>query len=128
MYELDQKIYIGSSVNIQKRHTTHIYTSKKSPSSNFHKFINDNQGFEKVSFSILYLTNNYYEKFISLYPNYKLSKGEKVLLKKLTNLQIRILEQSLITYLLNNKTNLLNKQSIVSYQYLEWDKQWYFIK
>ena len=127
MYELDQKIYIGSSVNIQKRHTTHIYTSKKSPSSNFHKFINDNQGFEKVSFSILYLTNNYYEKFISLYPNYKLSKGEKVLLKKLTNLQIRILEQSLITYLLNNKTNLLNKQSIVSYQYLEWDKQWFFI-
>lgn len=73
-------------------------------------------------------TNNYYEKFISLYPNYKLSKGEKVLLKKLTNLQVRILEQSLITYLFNNKTNLLNKQSIVSYQYLEWDKQWYFIK
>lgn len=44
----------------------------------------------------IYISTNYLKKFNLLYPLYKLSKGEWIILKYVTDLTIKILEQSLI--------------------------------
>jgi hypothetical protein len=48
--------------------------------------------------SSIYLNTNYLKKFQEIYPKYKLSKGEWIILTKLNDLIIKILEQSLIDY------------------------------
>jgi len=53
-------------------------------------------GFLTYKILPLYYCCNYLKKFKLLYPNYKLSKGEFILLSSITDLQLKTLEMSLI--------------------------------
>lgn len=82
--------YIGSSINVKQRYQTH-------KSRTFSKNIDNFVEVKDLDLNIIYLTRNYLLEFKLLYPSIHLSKGEWVFLNKLTDLHIRILEQSLIT-------------------------------
>lgn len=81
-----------------------------------------------IEYTILpvYFCTNYLKKFELLNPDYRLSKGEKTLLLSITELIIRILEQSLIIKFkpkLNIHNNVAIRQIKWDDSYLvEWDK------
>jgi hypothetical protein len=74
----------------------------------------------KFSIDIVYLATSYLKKFKNIYPKYKLSKGEWILLYYMTDLTIRILEQSLIIYYRPK----LNFNYTVSIKYFDWDDRY----
>lgn len=113
--------YIGSTSNLIKRiqsHNTNVlnvvknlpYIKKDSVrnqpgkpvnSKLFDYFIKDEiRHIGELSYKILpiYLGYNYLKKFLLLYPDYKLSRGEWILLSSITDFIIKLLEQSLINY------------------------------
>jgi hypothetical protein len=59
----------------------------------------------------VYFCTNYLKKFANLNPDYKLSKGEWILLTSITDLLVKILEQSLIVKF-KPKLNTLNNVAI----------------
>jgi hypothetical protein len=59
----------------------------------------------------VYFCTNYLKKFANLNPDYKLSKGEWILLTSITELIIKILEQSLIV-MFKPKLNMVNNVTI----------------
>lgn len=67
-----------------------------------------NNGFITYKILPLYYCCNYLKKFKLLHPSYKLSKGEFMLLSSITDLQLNILEKSLV-YCFNPKLNELKK-------------------
>jgi hypothetical protein len=74
---------------------------------------------DKLSFNIkiLYLNTNYLKLFKTIYSDYKLSKGEYILLRKITDFFSKFLEQSLIIKF-NPKLNITNK---VVFTHFEWE-------
>jgi hypothetical protein len=66
---------------------------------------------------IVYLNTNYLNKFKSIYPDYKLSKGELILLKRIIDFIIRFLEQSL----LHNFHPFLNMAEKAIFKHFEWN-------
>jgi hypothetical protein len=123
-----QSYYIGSSINIKKRFLQHKKQKMVNIFKSFnHKFdlnltLTDKNLYYFFKFGSLYITIDYLKEFKYLYPNYKLSKGEWIILNKLTDLHVKILEQSLIY---NYKPNL-NKSQTVSYRFIEWRKEWLY--
>lgn len=75
-----------------------------------------------IEYTILpvYICTNYLKRFELLNPDYKLSKGERLLLLSITDLIIRILEQSLIVKF-KPKLNILNKVAI---RRIEWEDKY----
>lgn len=125
--------YIGSSTNLRDRmktHTTNInsfLSNRNSSLSEFFKFYlnfckkqksksNDSLNF---NIKILYLSTNYLNLFRLIYPHYRLSKGEWLLLSKITDFFIKILEASLIIKF-HPKLNSTNK---VVLKYFEWSDE-----
>lgn len=90
---INQDFYIGSSINIKKRLSYHI----SSTIPTFTKGIDKKEFI--CNFGTLYITTDYLLEFKKIHPNYILSKGEWLILNKLTDLHIKILEQSLLFYL-----------------------------
>lgn len=107
--------YIGSSIDILNRVKTHnlnleneIYSvlglSRKAKKSFFTESIlpyyieSEISTNYELSYKIhpIYIYTNYLNKFSLLHPQHRLSKGEWILLKYITDLIIKILEQSLI--------------------------------
>ena len=110
------KRYIGSTMNFQSRVHAHISDSKN-PSSKFHKFVYENS-WNDFTFGTIYETTNYLTEFKLRYPNYVLSHGEMIILSHLTQLEIRTLEQSLISQF-SPELNLLEREVVFSYT--TWD-------
>jgi hypothetical protein len=84
----------------------------------------------------IYITKDYLQEFKTLYPNYTLSKGEWLILNKITDLHYKILELSMIYNLDEFKTEKhfnsfseqsLNKDFKVAYRFSEWKKEWLFL-
>jgi hypothetical protein len=72
--------------------------------------------------SPVYISTNYLKKFELLNPQYKLSKGEWILLTSITDLLVKILEQSLIVKFkpkLNTLNNVAIKHFVWHDRYLE---------
>jgi len=133
--------YIGSSINILDRVKNHnsnieniIYEllynlglssenyCKCKPDANklWYNFIESEIKYnEELNYKIIpiYFSTNYLNKFQLLHPKYKLSKGEWIILKYITDLTIKILEQSLI-YKFQPKLNILENVYI---QYYSWN-------
>ena len=107
--------YIGSSTDIINRVKTHNSTIRDSINRIF--MTNHKEKTKPFEVSILpyfipseilenhelcykiqpiYISTNYLKKFEALYPQYRLSKGEWIILKYITDLIVKILEQSLI--------------------------------
>jgi hypothetical protein len=118
--------YIGSTINIKNRiksHNKNIDSLGKNLSEIFKYFLNSEIHENKIiEYKIrpIYLGINYFTKFKNLFTDYKLSKGEWLLLKKITELIIRILEQSLI---LNYKPKLNSAEKIAIGQ-IDWRDEW----
>jgi predicted GIY-YIG superfamily endonuclease len=118
--------YIGSTTNIKNRiksHNNKINSFDKDLSELFKYFLNSEiHENKKIEYKIrpIYLGINYFTKFKNLFPDYKLSKGEWLLLKKITELIIKILEQSLI---LNYKPKLNSAEKIAIGQ-IDWRDEW----
>jgi hypothetical protein len=118
--------YIGSTTNIKDRiksHNNNINSFDKDLSELFKYFLNSEIHENKIiEYKIrpIYLGINYLIKFKILFTDYKLSRGEWLLLKKITELIIKILEQSLI---LNYKPKLNSAEKIVIGQ-IEWRDEW----
>lgn len=119
IHKNNKDCYIGSSIDISSRYKNHKYNFKKS-TTHFALYLRSNNGLNDFNFGMVYLTTNYFLKFTTLFPNYKLSKGEGFLLYSLTELHIKILEQTMITRLKPN----LNGLNYVSFNNLEWRKEW----
>nr|YP_010697781.1 NADH dehydrogenase subunit 4 [Porodaedalea niemelaei]WCF76677.1 NADH dehydrogenase subunit 4 [Porodaedalea niemelaei] len=122
--------YIGSTANIKNRFKTHTlninnyYVNNSTKGlSNFLKYflINEYNGKKPTNFNIniVYLTTNYLNKFQEIYPNYKLSKGEWILLNKITDFIVKILEESLILHF-HPKLNSAKK---VVFKHFEWNDE-----
>jgi DNA-binding CsgD family transcriptional regulator len=110
-------IYIGSSINTSKRineHKKKFYSLSLDP-----RYGTEDKFFQ---FGLFYSTTNYLLEFKKLYPEYKLSLGEFLILKKLTDFNIRTVEQIFIDYYKPN----LNVMRIVPYRFVEWRKVWLF--
>ena len=118
--------YIGSSTNLKQRINTYNSTLNNLNGKNF---LNVKLNWELKSLilwedfdvdyeiNVLYLTNNYINLFESYYPDYKLNKGEYILLKKITDFYIKVLETSLI----NTYTPLLNMANAGYLKHVNWE-------
>lgn len=73
----------------------------------------------RLNIRILYLNTNYLNLFRSIYPKYKLDKGEKILLSKITEILIKWLESSLI-YNFQPKLNIAEK---ALFKHIEWNDE-----
>jgi hypothetical protein len=104
--------YIGSSINIQQRDKNH----------NIKKLLLNRKGDENLGhkLGLIYKTTDYLKKFKELYPSYTLSKGEWVFLSKLTDMHLKLLEQSLLT----SFEPILNKTYKATPKYLGWKREW----
>lgn len=72
-----------------------------------------------LQIKILYLSTNYLNLFKSIYSDYKLDKGEYLLLSKITDFLVKLLESSLIRKF-QPKLNIENK---VFFKHLEWNDE-----
>lgn len=88
------KQYIGSAMNFQNRMQVH-FSDIRHPSTIFHKFVSD-YTWNKFTYGPIYKTTNYLTEFKTRYPKYVLTLGEIIILSHLTQLETRVLEQSLI--------------------------------
>lgn len=117
-------LYIGSTTNLVdkgkyltnniRKIIKNIPSKPKRCNTNIERFIESeitHNGFLTYNILPVYFCCNYLNKFKSLYPEYKLSKGEFILLSSITDLTIKILEKSLITYF-KPKLNKLNYAEI----------------
>lgn len=134
--------YIGSSLNIKNRLISHkeskTYSVYSEDTKEFIRYKNLTDVENEIKFKCgnLYITKDYLIEFKKLYPKYTLSKGEWLILNKLTDLHIKLLEQSLIYNLEEFKTekhmNSFSEQSLnsifhVAYRFAEWKKEWLFL-
>lgn len=87
--------YIGSAVNFGDRLRVH-QKEINNPKTYFHKYVFEHGGFSNFKWGPIYQTTNYLKLFRTINPYYKLSKGEVVILTHLTQLEARVLEQSLL--------------------------------
>lgn len=135
--------YIGSTINIKDRVRDHYlkiqriiekvtkdgfynnrdvktyYNSNKLEYYIASEIINHKINLEYTILPIYFCTN-YLKNFEMLNPEYELSKGERLLLISITELIIRILEQSLILEF-KPKLNILNKVGI---RYFDWNNSY----
>ena len=63
-----------------------------------HFFTDKNGGLNEITWSPLIITPNFYKLFISMNPDYVISKGEIQILVALTQFMPRVLEQSYISH------------------------------
>jgi hypothetical protein len=75
------------------------------------------QNLLNLNINVLYLSPNYFNLFKLIYPDYCLSKGEWLLLSKITDFLIKTLEENLITEF-QPKLNFHNK---VVFKHVEWE-------
>ena len=113
------KLYIGSSLNVKIRHQAHKDKLRKTKLSKFNKFIKLH-GWKGFKLGVIYNTYNLLQEFKQNHPTYKLSKGEAIFLIQLSELHIKLLEQSLITILKPN----LNSSDNVNFVYNAWGLNW----
>lgn len=128
--------YIGSTTNIKDRFKTHSHNinsyikMKKNTLNEYFKYFLDSEiSYLKskegqkyalyFKISTLYLFPNYLNKFLSIYPNYRLSKGEWLLLDMINDLIIKTLEESLMIKF-KPKLNIAKK---VAFKHFEWDDE-----
>ena len=107
--------YIGSAMNFNERIQLHR-KKVRSSSSKFHKFVSKNSWNDFV-FGTVYETTHYLMEFKSRFPTYNLSIGEMIILSHLTQLEARVLEQSLITKF----SPKLNSEKEVVFSYTSWN-------
>jgi hypothetical protein len=134
--------YIGSSINIKNRLRSHkqstYFSVYSEESKDFIKYNNLTDIDNEIKFKCgsIYITKDYLQEFKKLYPNYNLSKGEWLILSKITDLHYKILELSMIYNLDEFKTEKhfnsfseqsLNKDFKVAYRFSEWKKEWLFL-
>lgn len=140
--DINKQYYIGSTSNFNyrfKSHSKHVedfmyYKSENSSStaslsgSRYKNIqLNEIQKFfllkdEKISnfnANILYLNINYLNLFKFIYPNYKLNKGELILLKIITDFINKFLEQSL----LHKFHPFLNMADYAIFKHFEWNDE-----
>lgn len=115
-HTLTGKQYIGSAMNFSGRMQLHRQQVRH-PLSKFHKFVSKNSWANFV-FGTVYETTNYLTEFKSRYPTYVVSSGEMIILSHLTHLEMRTLEQSLITKFVP-ELNTLEKD--VTFSYTIWN-------
>lgn len=117
--------YIGSSINIFSRIKDHYkrindnlnLNSDLIPNNIYDYFIHSekkNNKYESFNIFPLYLNTNYLIKFLKINPNYLLNKGEYLLLHLISDINLKILEESSIKYL-NSRLNTLYN---VSFNYI----------
>jgi len=114
-----EKLYFGSSLNVQIRHKAHKDELRKTKLSKFNKFIKLH-GWKGFKLGVIYNTFNLFQEFKKNHPTYKLSKGEAIFLLQLSELHVKLLEQSLITIFKPN----LNSSGKVNFVYNTWDLNW----
>jgi hypothetical protein len=133
-----KQYYLGSTINFKNRfksHTNHIenFLKDKKLSFTYEKFtyekfqLNEIQAFyllndkniSNFEIKILYLNTNYLNKFISIYPDYKLNKGELILLKRINDFIVKFLEESLI----HKFHPFLNQAENVWFKHFEWNDE-----
>jgi hypothetical protein len=134
--------YIGSSINIKNRLRSHkqstYFSVYSEESKDFIEYNNLTDIDNEIKFKCgsIYITKDYLQEFKKLYPNYTLSKGEWLILNKITDLHYKILELSMIYNLDEFKTEKhfnsfseqsLNKDFKVAYRFSEWKKEWLFL-
>lgn len=124
--------YIGSSTNLKERirtHTNNILNYIKGNNNDLNEMLKfyltslHKQGCEKDDFNfsikIIYMNTHYLNLFKYIYPDYKLSKGEFIILSKITDFLIKILEKSLIFKF----KPLLNIEKNVVFKHFEWNDE-----
>jgi hypothetical protein len=71
-YHNSGKFAIGSALSFKRRLTDHLNQFKGHRTmQKLQKFVDANGGLKNLSWSPLIITPNYYDLFISLYPNYE---------------------------------------------------------
>ena len=116
------KFALGSAMNFKRRLIDHINSFNEHRAMlRLHEFAKLNGGINSFTWGPLIITPNYYRLFLSLNPDYTLTKGEIQILVALTQFMPRVLEQA---YLLHYKPEL-NGNKKKSYQIifniLNWD-------
>ena len=119
--------YIGSSTDFKKRfntHTLNINNYKENKNNTltgiFKEFLDSIRKNAGFNINIIYLSHNYLTLFQTEYPYYKLSKGEFILLNKISDFLVKTLEISLFEKF-HPKLNSLNK---VSFKHFEWNDEY----
>lgn len=95
-----KNLYIGSTISPFSRLHNYIH-SGSSNSSGRHSLLREmklNGGWSQYKFFPGYSIPNYLKTFISLNPSYKLDIKSKFILNSFSELHIRLLEQSVISY------------------------------
>lgn len=129
LINLNDYYYIGSSLNLKERINWHYNNitkyrtgNRNNLSATFSQYIATVDRLESKDY-IIYLNTNYLNTFISKYPDYKLSKAEFVLLNKITDFIIKILELSLIL----NFEPKLNTHKLVVFKHFQWKDDYFNI-
>jgi GIY-YIG catalytic domain len=129
----NKQYYIGSTTNFKNRfrsHTSNIgeYLKRKTINFLYENYkLNEIQRFYLLNeknvlnfeIKILYLNTNYLNKFRFIYPDYKLSKGELILLKRINDFVVKFLEESL----LRKFHPFLNMAENVIFKHFEWNDE-----
>ena len=114
----DGERYLGSCINFNTRlieHKDQFKNRRKPTVLHLYKY-----QFPLYKWSPIYWTLNYYNIFKNKYPHYSLNKGETHILMAITQLLLRILEQSLLNTFV---FNLNGKNKLVRFLYISWNTQ-----
>jgi len=119
IFQTPNGIYIGSASNTFNRIGQHEDSlSNIRITESAHKNLLHNCSIKSIKWGIIYISPNYYEMRIKQLPAfYKLSLGETMILRRLNEFIIRILEQSIIDYY---KPNFNNSKYPVLFTYNSW--------
>lgn len=107
------KFAIGSAMNFRRRLVDHINSFRgHRQMQKLHKFTNENGGLNNIVWSPLVICPNFYNLFISKYPNHVFTDMELQVLTAATQFMPRVLEQCYLTHYkpkLNGGKNLSYK-------------------
>lgn len=115
------KLAIGSAMSFKRRLIDHMSSFKGHRiMQKLHKFTKENGGVTELSWAPLVITPNYYDLFISLYPNYELKKEEIQILVFMSQFMPRVLEQSFLSHYKPELNGSKNGSYIVNFSLSEW--------
>lgn len=111
--------YIGSASSIGSRLRQHVVNSSRpyrGGNSKLYTYVKNNGGWGKMEGQPILITPNHLLEFLKKNPSYKLSLNGIYMLRSLTQFEIRVIEQALISHF----SPILNSSHSIIYSFINW--------
>lgn len=111
--------YIGSASSIGSRFRQHVINSSRpyrGGNSKMYTYIKNNGGWGQMEGQPILITPNHLLEFLKKNPGYKLSLNDIYILRSLTQFEIRVIEQALISHF----SPKLNSSHSIIFSFINW--------